>query len=331
MSVDATTAVLEALGVGSRGIASRETLTGGTYNTVTRVVLTDGRDWVVKTPPGHHAGLSYEKRLLTNEVTFYASAAATGDRTIPQVVHSELDPGAPTGPYVVMTARPGLPWHDFAPQLTDAENRGLRTEFGRIVGRLHGVTGAAGFGYPAEPLGPLSPTWREAFTGMTDAVLADAEGFGARLPLPAGQIREALAAGAGLLDEVTRPALVHFDLWPGNILVTGPTGARRIGGVVDGERMFWGDPVAELVSVSLFGRPEEDTEFLAGYASTAAEPFVFTASVRRRLGLYRAYLYLIMLTETVPRGLGAEAADRTWREVAPRLVEALDEVTSARE
>lgn len=48
MSVDATTAVLEALG--ARGPASREPLAGGTYNTVTRVRFADGRDWVVKIP-----------------------------------------------------------------------------------------------------------------------------------------------------------------------------------------------------------------------------------------------------------------------------------------
>ncbi|MGW4840552.1 hypothetical protein [Streptomyces globisporus] len=43
--------VLDALGVGERDIASIVPLTGGTYNTVTRVTLADGRDWVVKTPP----------------------------------------------------------------------------------------------------------------------------------------------------------------------------------------------------------------------------------------------------------------------------------------
>lgn len=38
----------------------------------------------------HATGLSYEQRLLVNEVTFYEAAAGG---PIPQVVHSELDPG----------------------------------------------------------------------------------------------------------------------------------------------------------------------------------------------------------------------------------------------
>ncbi|HWU04924.1 MAG TPA: aminoglycoside phosphotransferase family protein [Streptomyces sp.] len=321
MPVDTTAAVLEAVGAGEP--ASFEPLAGGTYNTVTRVTFEDGRDWVVKVPPAHAEGLSHEQRLLVNEVTFHRAAATTG-AAVPRVVHSELDPGAPTGAYVVMTTCPGQPWSTVAGDLTDGETRSLRTEFGRAVGRLHGVTGPAGFGYPAEPLGPLAPTWRQAFTTMTDAVLADAERYGVRLPWPAGRIREVLAGASNVLDEVTRPALVHFDLWQGNLLVTGEPGARRIGGIIDGERMFWGDPLADLVSTSLFGDPETDLDFLAGHAAATGAPIVFTPSVRRRIDLCRSYLYLIMLTETVPRGTGPEELARTWEEVAPRLVAALE-------
>ncbi|MFJ8754132.1 phosphotransferase family protein [Streptomyces sp. NPDC102441] len=324
MSVDATTAVLRAVGAGEP--ASVEPLAGGTYNTVSRVTFGDGRDWVVKIPPAHTGGLSYEQRLLVNEVTFYGAGAAEGGATIPQVVHSELDPWAPTGAYVVMTARPGRPWSSVAGDLTADETRALRTELGSIVGRLHGVTGPGGFGYPAEPLGPLSSTWCEAFTAMTEAVLADAERYGARLPYPAERIREVLAGASDVLDEVTRPALVHFDLWQGNLLVTGEPGARRIGGIVDGERMFWGDPLADLVSTSLFGDPETDLDFLAGYAAATGVPLDFTPSVRRRIDLCRSYLYLIMLTETVPRGAAPDVVGMTWREVAPRLDAALEEL-----
>ncbi|MEU0299154.1 aminoglycoside phosphotransferase family protein [Streptomyces sp. NPDC006175] len=321
MPVDATTAVLEA--VGAPEPMSVESLAGGTYNTVTRVTFGDGRDWVVKIPPAHATGLSYEHRLLVNEITFYG-AAAGATASIPRVVHSELDPGAPVGAYVVMTACPGRPWSTLGGDLTADETRALRVELGGVVGRLHGVTGPGGYGYPAEPLGPLAPTWREAFTVMAEAVLADAERYGVRLPYSVGRIREVLAGASDVLDEVTRPALVHFDLWQGNVLVTGEPGARRIGGIVDGERMFWGDPVADLVSTSLFGDPETDLDFLAGYAAATGAPLDFTPAVRRRIDLCRSYLYLIMLTETVPRRAGPDAVETTWNEVAPRLVTAIE-------
>lgn len=320
--------VLDALGVGERDIASIAPLTGGTYNTVTRVTLADGRDWVVKTPPPHTAALRYERDLLVNEVAFYTAAARAGGPAIPRVVRSEADPAAPTGAYLVMTARPGRPWHEVSPTADDGDEPRLRAELGRIVWQLHATTGAApsGFGYPAEPFGPLAPTWRSAFTAMTEAVLADAETYRARLPYPVGDIRTLLAGAAPVLDEVTRPALVHFDLWPGNLLVTGEPGARTIGGVIDGERMFWGDPVADFVSLALFGDIERDRDFLAGYAEVRCSELEFTDALRTRYALYRSYLYLIMLVETVPRGVGPEAADETWELVAPHLVDALDAV-----
>ncbi|MFI5727706.1 phosphotransferase family protein [Streptomyces cyaneofuscatus] len=319
--------ILRALGVADRDLTSCTPLTGGTYNTVTRVTLTDGRDWVVKTPPSHSAGLRYERDLLVNEVAFYTAAARAGGPAVPRVVHSEPDPTAPTGAYLVMTARPGRPWHEVDRSGDPHAEPRLRAELGRIVGRLHTVTGPGGFGYPAAPFGPPAATWRTAFTTMTEAVLADAETYRAPLPYPVDRIRTVLARAAPVLDDVTRPALVHFDLWQGNLLVAGEPGARSIGGVIDGERMFWGDPVADFVSLALFGEVEEDGDFLAGYAEGSGRALEFSDSVRLRLALYRSYLYLIMLVETVPRGLGPEAAEETRQLVAPHLVAALDAVS----
>ncbi|MEW1691573.1 phosphotransferase family protein [Streptomyces sp. NPDC091265] len=329
----ALSAVLGSVGLPPEAVASYAPLAGGTYNAVTRVGLTDGREWVVKTPPPATAGnrLGYERDLLVNEVAFYTAAAGlTEGTTVPRVVHSGLDPVAPGGAFVIMTACPGQPWHELTGTMADGEEERLRQELGRIVGRLHTVPGPGGFGYPSGALGALAPNWRRAFTAMTDAVLADADTYAARLPRPASAIRSLLGAASCVLDDVTRPALVHFDLWQGNILVAGAPGARRIGGIVDGERMFWGDPAADFVSLALFGDIAEDRDFLAGYASSAPGGAVeFDGSLRLRLALYRSYLYLIMLVETVPRQVDAERMEWTWTEVAPRLEAALSEVESA--
>lgn len=333
MPIDSVlSAVLGAVGVPPEEVASCDPLSGGTYNAVTRVHLADGRRWVVKTPPLGGEHLAYERDLLVNEVTFYTAAAEIAEETAaPVLVHSGLDPAAPGGAYVVMTDRPGQPWHEVAGALEDGEARRLRAELGRIVGRLHTVPGPGGFGYPSAALGPLAPTWRVAFTAMTGAVLDDARSYGARLPRTPSEIRRLLGAASYVLDDVTRPALVHFDLWQGNILVAGEPGARRIGGIVDGERMFWGDPVADFVSLALFGDMERDEDFLAGYGESApGGPVAFDGSLRLRLALYRAYLYLIMLVETVPRKASGEQLEWTWTEVAPRLEAALGEVESTR-
>jgi fructosamine-3-kinase len=189
---------------------------------------------------------------------------------------------------LVMTELPGDTWFSLRARLSPAARAALRGELGGVVAALHRVTGD-GFGYPQDG---AAPTWREAFTSMISTILGDADRFG--VPLP--DVGAAVAANAHLLDEVTTPALVHFDLWDGNILVSG----GHVTGIIDAERAFWGDPLADMASLALFGDIEADAAFVAGYRE-AGGVLDFTDSSRRRIALYQCYLYTIMLVEQAPR------------------------------
>ncbi|MBV1935875.1 aminoglycoside phosphotransferase family protein [Streptomyces sp. BV286] len=331
MSEERVGRILEAAGVSAGRLVQCRPLSGGTYNTVEELLLADGTRYVLKTPPPHTApGLSHERELLVSEAEFYRAAGAV-EVPVPRVVGVSFDAAAPTGRHLLMTACPGDMWDE---RPAPDEQALLRAELGRRVARLHEVSGP-GFGYPSGALGPLSADWRSAFTGMYDAVLDDARRFGAWLPRPVDEVARAARSAYGDLDEVAVPRLVHFDLWRGNILVERPAGgpdpdsARhggpRIGGLIDGERMFWGDPLADFVSLALLDDIEKDRDFLTEYQEEGGRA-EFTGSARRRLALYRSYLYLIMLVETVPRAMG-EQHDAWLRDaVAPELVAALDEV-----
>ncbi|MFF5981855.1 phosphotransferase family protein [Streptomyces olindensis] len=306
--------ILGEAGLDPGGLAHLAPLTGGTYNTVEELRLTDGSRYVLKVPPPAAVpGMRHEKGLLVSEAQFYRSAARAGVPA-PRLVSLGDD-------FLLMTACPGETWGD---SLTDGERTALRTELGGHVARLHGVTGP-GHGYPSGALGPLASDWRTAFTTMFDAVLDDARRYGARLPRSADAVARTAGSAYGALDEVTVPRLVHFDLWPGNIMVDRSDGGARIGGLIDGERMFWGDPLADFVSLALLGDIRKDEAFLAGYREAGGRAD-FDAPARLRLALYRAYLYLIMLTETVPREVGAEQERWVQEAVAPELVAALDEI-----
>ncbi|MFE6523198.1 phosphotransferase family protein [Streptomyces sp. NPDC057794] len=308
--------VLEGAGLDPGRLAHLAPMPGGTYNTVEELRLSDGGRYVLKIPPGAAVpGLRHERGLLVSEAEFYRSAARAGV-TAPRLV--SLGDG-----FLLMTACPGEPWDD---NLTDAEHTALRQELGRQVARLHRVTGP-GHGYPSGALGPLAPDWRTAFPGMFGAVLDDARRYGARLPRPVDAIAGTAASAYGALDEVTVPCLVHFDLWRGNILVDRSAGRARIGGLIDGERMFWGDPLADFVSLALLDDIRGDEAFLAGYREAGGRA-VFDVPARLRLALYRAYLYLIMLTETVPRAVGEEQRRRVEQAVGPALAAVLDEITA---
>ncbi|MFI6095943.1 phosphotransferase [Lentzea sp. NPDC051213] len=263
------------------GLTSARTspLGGGTYNRVLRVSADQG-EFVLKLSPAGQPGLTYERDLLRTEALFCTLGAPIAP--VPEVVHTNF---SANGDALLTTCLPGRPLHG----RTDVDRPLVRRQLGTTAAALHEVTGP-GFGYPQ--LG-LHPTWTAAFFAMFDAVLADARRYGVTLPAPG------LARHAAAFDEVTRPALVHFDLWDGNILTD-----SGLTGLVDGERAFWGDPVAEFVSLALFGSIESDSDFLAAYG------FEFTDSARVRLAAYQAYLYSIMLTERVPRGSTDPAMER---------------------
>jgi len=290
-------AILARAGVSWDQVADRRTLTGGTFNDVHLVRLADGTRLVVKLPPGPAVRLlRYEQGIIETEAMYYRLAGRCEGVTVPTVITVD-DTG------LVMTYCPGTPWPELAPQPADAERDELRAGLGRQIASLHTITGT-GFGYPSHALGPLRESWREAFLAMVDAVLADAGTYGVTLPRPPASIRALFADQAAVLDGVTTPVLVHFDLWDGNILVDG----NRVGALIDAERAFWGDPLAEFVSLALFGDIERDAAFLHGYR-TAGGAVTFDATTRRRLALYQAYLYLIMWVEAVPRRFSPESVD----------------------
>ncbi len=265
---------LTAAGIDPASVVAAEEIGGGTYNRAIRVTLADGRRLVLKIAPAA-PGLSYEHDLLATEAEYY--------RLVPGPLPSVV--GAGPG-FLLMTEVPGVPWH--GSEVTGRE--ALRRELGGIVAGLHTVTGA-GFGYLQDP---PHPTWPAAFTAMVDAVLGDAVRYGVHLPRPAAEIAHLVRRHEPLLELVTTPVLVHFDLWDGNILLDGD----RVSGIIDAERAFWGDPVAEFVSLTLFRDP--DPALVDGYRA-AGGPAPFDAPSRRRLALYRVYLDLIMLVEIVPR------------------------------
>ncbi|MEV6878602.1 aminoglycoside phosphotransferase family protein [Amycolatopsis sp. NPDC051128] len=292
-----TEEALATAGIDPASVVASEDIGGGTYNTAIRLKLSDGRRLVLKIAPSA-PGLSYEHDLLATEAEYY--------RRVPGPLPSVV--GAGPG-FLLMTELPGIPWSQAA------DGPRPHRELGGIVAGLHTVTGD-GFGYPQDP---PRPTWPMAFTAMVDAILGDAVTYGVRLPRPAAEIAHLVHRHEPLLGLVTTPVLVHFDLWDGNILLDG----SRVSGIIDAERAFWGDPVAEFVSLALFR--DLDPAFVEGYRA-AGGPVEFGMPMWARLRLYRVYLDLIMLVEMAPRK--DDDADRA-RFLSARLAEDVDALQCA--
>jgi aminoglycoside phosphotransferase (APT) family kinase protein len=319
-------AVLTAAGVNWDQVTLHRELGGGTFNAVYLVRQAAGPGLVVKLAPDPGGPmLTYERGILATEAMYYRLAGQQAGVAVPSVL--EVDPGAGVlaGGYLVMSECAGIPWHELLPQPARREHDQLRAEIGRQVAVLHTITGSA-FGYPSWP---LRTSWRAAFLEMADRVLSDAGQFAVALPRSAAEIRDLLAARAHVLDEVRTPVLVHFDLWDGNVLVDVGDGTPRIGALIDAERAFWGDPLAEFVSLALFADIEQDAAFLRGYR-TAGGTVTFDAAAQLRLSMYRVYLQLIMWVEAVPRKASASRRARLRQLVLRPLARTLDEWSAHR-
>jgi fructosamine-3-kinase len=291
-------------------LVSSTELAGGTYNAVHRLDLASGRSVVVKVAPSPEAPrLRYELDLLRTEALFYERAAHETAVPLPEVVHAGFDRTTIESDFLVLSLVGGTQWLD-AGELDDDVRPRLRRGLGEHVAELHTMQ-AERFGYPQQSTGALTAAWSDAFAGMIGAVLDDAAAHAVELPVSAADLRDLVARHGDTLDEVETPTFVHFDLWDGNLFID-PEQAE-VTGIIDAERAFYGDPIADFVSLPLFGDPEADTDLLDGYRE-AGGPVEFTRSTRSRLALYRIYMDLLMLVEAAPRGHDIDRGMRTFFE-----------------
>jgi aminoglycoside phosphotransferase (APT) family kinase protein len=206
--------------------------------------------------------------------------------------------------YFIMDFLPGIPYNQIKKSLSSEEQRSIERTTGRLLRQLNEIAGPS-FGYLAHP-DHEGHTWRTIFGHMMAGVLADGADKQAVLPLPYAQLAQGLADRYGVLDEVTSPRLVHWDLWDGNILVDGDP--KRVTGVIDFERSLWGDPLMEVN----FGGLTVSEAFIEGYGLSMLQ----TEAQRQRKLLYKVYLYLIMVIECSYRQYQSDRQEKWTR---PRL------------
>jgi len=277
------------LQAGIDGIAGIEELGDGEFNTAYKVTAASGR-FVVKIAPQAGADvLTYEKNLMATELAVYELIAKNTDVRIPKVLYQS---GAAAGsPWFIMEYLPGRPLTKA--KLTKAQRQNVMFELGQSAAKINALKNDR-FGYIQNG---LKATWKEAYSAMLAAVLADAQRLGLKVPHKE-KILRLIGQNADVLDEVTQARLIHFDLWQGNIFVS-ESGA--LAGIIDTERAMWGDVYGEFVNLDFLGDFGKNTAFIEGYNSAAEEKFVINASTIKRMNLMRLYLALVIFTEADTR------------------------------
>jgi fructosamine-3-kinase len=204
-------------------------LTGGCVGEVYRVRLAGGETVVVKTGPagGHLDVEGWMLRYLRENSAL----------PVPEVISAQES-------LLVMSYIDG----------EDALSSPSECHAAELLAALHGVTRAefglerntviGGIVQPNEP----NSSWVAFFRDRRLLYMAAEAEQAGRLP---GSVRtriDALAARIGeFIDEPEVPALIHGDMWGGNVLVQG----ERIAGFVD-PAIYYGDAEIELAFSTLF-------------------------------------------------------------------------------
>ena len=116
---------------------------------------------------------------------------------------------------------------------------------------------------------------------------------GVELHIPYDALYSRLQSFYTVLEEVTQPVLVHWDMWDGNIFIDADT--KKITGILDCERAMWGDALME-VNFGAFGL---NPALIEGYG----HDLLAAPAAKTRRMLYNIYLWLIMIIECTYRQL----------------------------
>jgi fructosamine-3-kinase len=134
----------------------------------------------------------------------------------------------------------------------------IETQLAEVLAELHAHTGPA-FG----TIGSDDGEWVDVFTAMLDEARAY-PGVEKRLPPDVvATVDEAIAQAPAALEDSGPPALVHGDVWDGNMLVDLIDGRWRVTGLLDPDLRF-ADAEYELAYLEAFDTPRDT--FFAAYA-----------------------------------------------------------------
>lgn len=238
--------------------------------------------------------LSYEKEIMRAELSVYDMLRDT-IVPIPKILVRDFSREIVPCNYFIMEKLRGDHWGHLESKISPENREELIAELARYTAAFHKIKGSW-FGYIKDDVSFQYPTWRAAFQGMVHLVIRDAKK--GKVDLPYDRILDALEPLWVILDEITEPCLVNFDMWNKNIMLIERDGVYHIDGIIDHERAFYGDPYAEFISSNtICGDVENDQCFQENYSRISGKPFTYTQNDRIRLCMYRLYLMLLVGAE----------------------------------
>ena len=256
----------------------------GWFNVAYNVRLADGREVILKiAPPGDAEVMTYEKNIMSTEVTSMRLVRANPAIPVPEIYFFDQMHDLCDSDYFFMQKLDGENLAHLRESLAPDSMAHIQFQVGAIIRSINSFPGVF-FGYDGNP-DLRAETWKEAFLKILDALLEDGCRKNVELGCTYAELRALVEQHTPALEEVSAPYLVHWDAWDSNFFVKG----ERVTGIIDFERALWADPLME----AQFRRFDFTTpDCLRGYGKTT-----FTPAEEQRNHLYTLHLALVMNIE----------------------------------
>lgn len=279
--------------------SSIEEVCDGFFSAVYKLTLDDSRRVVLKIAPGDDIRVQrYEQNIMAAEVSALKKVAELDYVPAPHVLFYDSSKKIVNSEYFFMEFMPGKLFSKVCGKMPVSKQSEIYTQAGIYAYKINSVTSDY-FGSLSIPQKQYK-TWGGAFISMIGELLRDADENGVVLPVSAHRIKRRMEEEAGLLDTVKKPALLHKDLWIGNMLVD--TVNAEITGIIDFERAIFGDPLLEPVCAQL----DENENFICSFTSGRA----FDKAQLVRMSLYKIYLGLLLAGECAIRHYQDESIEK---------------------
>jgi aminoglycoside phosphotransferase (APT) family kinase protein len=271
-------------------VDSCEAVTSGFFNMTYRLAFARrGEAYLRVAPPDGVPVMRYEHSALRAEIVALDLVRARTTVPVPEVLVADTSREIVGRDFIVLSAVSGDSLDEVRGQLDERQGRAIDESLDGTHRELHGIRGA-GFG-PVDRPAPATP-WSAVFAARVEDVLADARDIGHGLPVDAAEVQRIVSDNASVLDVVTDPVFVHWDLWDGNLFVD--PARSRISGVIDFEWSCWADPLMDFAFRSV--APASRGPYLRSLVADS------TAALR--CALYDLYFLLVCEVEASYRGRG---------------------------
>lgn len=268
---------------GDVGPLMLEELTEGFFNVAYLVALPDGKEAILKiAPPKDSLIMTHEKNIMRSEVDCMRLVARETDVPVANILFYDDSHSLCDVDYFFMSKLAGKSFSSASGDLDDTDKRHINHALGEQNAKINGIKGTK-FGYFGQP-DKQGTDWHSVFSDIVHDALADVEALNIDIGVKHETIERLLMEDKACFSEVETPALVHWDLWNGNVFIQG----SKITGLIDFERCLWADPLMEFG----FRAFSQNPDFLKGYGIAA-----FTEKQKQRIIWYDLYLYLISSLE----------------------------------